>query len=201
MDPIYTLSMDVHQSWLVRPHESQHDLDNIHLATLSPRDAARGVEALFRLDYLVVEGHSRETTTQSPPRGVQLQLTTIGEKAQPIADTLIVANLGYFQFKAKPGVYRLEIREGRGREIFALDSAGGAGWDSPSVAEAGADVALAGFDGITLYPRFSRNPGKEKSDVLDAADPEEEQSGSIVDKVSQYVFLNICHHLLTLTLV
>ncbi|KAH7098401.1 UDP-glucose:glycoprotein glucosyltransferase-domain-containing protein, partial [Auriculariales sp. MPI-PUGE-AT-0066] len=178
VDPILTLSMDVHQSWLVRPHESQHDLDNIHLASLSARDAARGVEALFRLDYLVVEGHARESNTNTPPRGLQLQLTTIGNNSQPIADTLVVANLGYLQFKAKPGVYSMEIREGRGRDIFALDSAGNEGWNSASAEEAGANVALASFDGITLYPRFSRLPGKETAD--------KEGEGGIVDKVSQF---------------
>ncbi|KAH7098875.1 UDP-glucose:glycoprotein glucosyltransferase-domain-containing protein [Auriculariales sp. MPI-PUGE-AT-0066] len=188
VDPILTLSMDVHQSWLVRPHESQHDLDNIHLASLSARDAARGVEALFRLDYLVVEGHARESNTNTPPRGLQLQLTTIGNNSQPIADTLVVANLGYLQFKAKPGVYSMEIREGRGRDIFALDSAGNEGWNSASAEEAGANVALASFDGITLYPRFSRLPGKETADVLNASDDEEEKEGEggIVDKVSQF---------------
>jgi len=185
VDPIYTLGMDVHQSWLVRPHESQHDLDNIHLATLSGRDAVRGVEALFRLDYLVVEGHAREKVSSNPPRGLQLQLTTIGAETKTIADTLVVANLGYFQFKAKPGVYQLEIREGRGRGIFSMDSAGSEGWDSPKVVDRGAHVALASFDGITLFPVFSRHPGQEKADVLEAPEADEEPTG-FVDKVQQF---------------
>ena len=37
-------------------------------------------------------------------------------------DTPIVKNLGYLQFKATPGLYHLEVREGRGREVFARSS-------------------------------------------------------------------------------
>ncbi|EJD40203.1 hypothetical protein AURDEDRAFT_70440 [Auricularia subglabra TFB-10046 SS5] len=179
VDPIYTLGMDVHQSWLVRPHESQHDLDNIHLASLSGRDAVRGVEALFRLDYLVVEGHAREAGTNAPPRGLQLQLNTIGDNSVAIADTQVVANLGYLQFKAKPGIFRLEIREGRGRDIYNLDSVGNEGWESPLVTQVGANIALAGFDGITLYPRFSRKPGMEKTDVLEVPEDAPEEPGFV----------------------
>src|ERR1700733_1301808 len=90
-DPIYTLSMDVAQSWLTRPYESPHDLDNIHLAALSPAEQTKGVEAVFELDFLVIEGHAREPNN-APPRGVQLQLTPIGSTV-PIADTLVMANL------------------------------------------------------------------------------------------------------------
>lgn len=183
-DPIYTLGMDVHQSWLVRPHESQHDLDNIRLASLTGRDAIRGVEALFRLDYLVVEGHARETTTQQPPRGLQLELATVGEDSTPVSDTQVVANLGYLQFKAKPGIYRLEIREGRGRDIYNLDSVGNEGWDSPLVSEVGSHISLAAFDGVTLYPRFSRRPGMEHEDVLEVAEAPQKDAG-LVDKVTQ----------------
>ena len=51
--------MDVPQSWLVRPREALYDLDNIQLGSLFEEDRGRGVEAVFNLDYLVVEGHAR----------------------------------------------------------------------------------------------------------------------------------------------
>ena len=132
IDPIYTLAMDVPTAWLVRPSEALYDLDNIQLGKLFPGDNA--VEAIFQLDYIVIEGHARESTTQTAPRGLQVQLVT-GDGAQ-IDDTQVVANLGYFQFKAKPGVFQLEIRPGRGRTVFKLDSAGNEGWESPTVEEA-----------------------------------------------------------------
>jgi len=166
-DPVYTLAMDVPQAWLVRPQISHHDLDNIQLSSLAESERSHGVEAIFSLDYLVIEGHARGTT-KAPVRGLQLQLLASGNV--PVADTLVVDNLGYLQFKAKPGVFQLDIREGRGREIFELESAGNEGWHSPSVEKAGATIVLASFEGVTIYPRFARRSGMEGEDVLDVVD-------------------------------
>ncbi|PPQ88795.1 hypothetical protein CVT25_010481 [Psilocybe cyanescens] len=180
VDPIYTLAMDVPTAWLARPREALYDLDNIQLGKLFPGDTA--VEAVFDLDYIVIEGHAREIANQVP-RGVQLQLAT-GDGV-PVDDTQVVANLGYFQFKAKPGVFKLEIREGRGRKIFKLDSAGNEGWDSPSVEEAGAEITVTSFEGLTLYPRLSRNPGMELAEVLEEEEKEEESKGIFEDLSSR----------------
>lgn len=175
IDPIYTLAMDVPSSWLVRPRESLYDLDNIQLGQLLPQDDS--VKAIFSLDALILDGHAREVTTQAPPRGVQLQLVTPTPNGEtvPIQDTLVVANLGYFQFRVGPGVFGLEIREGRGRKIYTMESVGGLGWESPTVEEAGSEVALTSFEGVTLYPRLRRQPGMEREDVL--AEPAESGSG------------------------
>ncbi|KAF7983169.1 hypothetical protein HWV62_23402 [Athelia sp. TMB] len=164
VDPIYTLGMDVPQAWLVRPREALYDLDNIQLSALSKEDTVKGVQALFELDFLVAEGHARHTNSNSPPRGVQLQLTN--GNGTSIDDTQIVATLGYLQFKATPGVFQLEIREGRGRDIFELESAGNDGWESPSVEAVGSEITVTSFEGITLYPRLQRRPGMETEDVL-----------------------------------
>ncbi|KAJ3728096.1 hypothetical protein DFJ43DRAFT_1085879 [Lentinula guzmanii] len=143
LEPIY------HWPWTYLLHGS-FDL----LGNLAPEDSS--VDTIFDLDYIVVEGHARDTTTQSPP---------------------VVANLGYFQFKTKPGVFKLEIREGRGRDIYVTDSVGNEGWDSPSVNEVGNEITVTSFEGQTLYPRFSRLPGMEREDVL--AEEEEEESSSV----------------------
>ncbi|EKM57416.1 glycosyltransferase family 24 protein [Phanerochaete carnosa HHB-10118-sp] len=179
-DPIYTLAMDIPPSWFVRPREATYDLDNILLSGLGKHERAQGVYALFELDYLVIEGHAREDGTLTPPRGLQLQL--INGEGNAIADTLVVANLGYLQFRAKPGVFGLEIRPGRGREIFELESAGSEGWNSPTADQAGNEITLMSFEGLTLYPRMRRSPGMELVDVL--APPRlDEQDGTIVDKL------------------
>lgn len=182
-EPIYTLGMDVPSSWLVRPREASYDLDNIQLGRLAPEDSVRGVEAIFDLDYLVIEGHARDTHTNSPPRGLQLQL--IDNDSSPIDDTQVVANLGYLQFKAKPGVFRLEIREGRGRDIFEMESVGNDGWESPSVEEIGDEITLTSFEGLTLYPRLRRVPGMETEDVLAEPEEEPEDSGLAEDLISR----------------
>lgn len=166
-DPIYTLAMDVPPSWLVRPREALYDLDNIVLSALSGSERAKGVRAVFSLDYLVIEGHARESNTLTPPRGLQMQLVT--SNSTPIADTLVVANLGYLQFRTIPGVFRLEIRPGRGRDVYEMESVGNEGWDSPYIQEAGDEITLMSFEGLTLYPRVKRRAGMESVDVL--ADP------------------------------
>ncbi|PCH34985.1 glycosyltransferase family 24 protein [Wolfiporia cocos MD-104 SS10] len=181
IEPIYTLAMDVPQSWLVRPREALHDLDNILLNALSARDRTQGIRATFDLDYLVVEGHARDTLTNAPPRGVQLQLSD--NSGTPIADTQVVANLGYLQFRTKPGVFKLEIRPGRGREIFKMESVGNEGWNSPAVDDVGDEITLTSFEGLTLYPRLSRRPGMERGDVLAEVAAVKPTSGGFFDEI------------------
>ena len=175
--------MDVPQSWMVRPREALYDLDNIHLISLPLAERAVGVRAVYSLDYLVIEGHAREEVTNAPPRGVQLQLTT--NAGLPIADTLVTANLGYLQFRTKPGVYRLEIRPGRGREIFKMESAGNEGWNSKTVEEGGQEITLTSFEGVTLYPRLARLPGMERADVLAPSHSDSYGQGVIENIVSR----------------
>ncbi|KAG6918623.1 hypothetical protein DXG01_013034 [Tephrocybe rancida] len=186
-EPIYTLAMDVPSSWLVRPREALYDLDNIQLGNLSPED--NGVKAVFDLDYLVVEGHAREAHNNSPPRGVQLELLRGGEEASAIDDTQVVANLGYFQFKAKPGVFGLEIRKGRGRDVYEMESAGNEGWDSPSTGESGNEITLTSFEGLTLYPRLARKPNMEKADVLTQPQPDSNLGSFFGDLTSRVASL------------
>ncbi|KAJ6626996.1 glycosyltransferase family 24 protein [Mycena sp. CBHHK59/15] len=181
IEPIYTLAMDVPPSWLVRPREALYDLDNIQLGNLSPQD--HSVDAVFDLDYLVVEGHARDPLTNAPPRGVQLQL--LNGDSSPIDDTQVVANLGYLQFKAKPGVFQLEIRKGRGRDIFVMESVGNEGLESRTVAEVGNEIAVTSFEGLTIYPRLSRLPGKETEDVLDVPVEDPKAPGLLKDLASR----------------
>jgi UDP-glucose:glycoprotein glucosyltransferase len=82
-----------------------------------------------------------------------------------------MANLGYFQFKATPGVYQLAIRPGRGTEVFDMKSVGAEGWDSPGVEVTGYGVSLTSFEGVTILPRFERREGMERENVLVDAPP------------------------------
>lgn len=178
--------MDVPQSWLVRPREALYDLDNLQLSAIPLADRTNGVRAVFGLDHLVIEGHAREEVTNAAPRGVQLQLTT--NAGVPIADTLVVANLGYLQFRTKPGVFGLEIRPGRGREIFRMESVGNEGWNSRTVEAGGQEITLTSFEGLTLYPRLARLPGMERADVLARTNPRETHEHDwLGDIMSRYV--------------
>lgn len=178
--PIYTLGMDVPKAWLARPREALHDLDNIQLSGLAPEEV---VEATYELDYLVIEGHARDTLTNSPPRGLQLQLKT--DNSTSVGDTQVMANLGYLQFRATPGMYHLEIRPGRGKELFDMESVGNEGWDSPTVQQIGDEITLTDFEGLTVYPRLARVPGKGHYDVLaDLTFEDDDEPDGLLDDIA-----------------
>lgn len=159
-DSLLTLGMDVIQSWLVTPKASIHDLDNIR-----PSNLAKGVDALFELKNILIEGHAFDVTTNSPPSGLQLLLGANNYPA--MVDTIVMANLGYFQLKANPGVWTLQLREGKSKEIYDILSVGSEGWFSRSVNETGYEIVLNSFEGPIIYPRFVRKPGKENENIKD----------------------------------
>ena len=178
-EALLNLGLDVPPAWLVTPKESIFDLDNIKLSAV--KDGSN-VDATYELENILIEGHSRDTTNGPPPRGVQLLLGT--EKNPHFADTIIMANLGYFQFKANPGYWSLQLQPGRSTQIFTIDSAGQKGY-SAQPGDASTDIALLSFQGKTLYPRLSRNPGQESEDVLE--EPEKPSAAqAYLTKASKY---------------
>ncbi|VDP91336.1 unnamed protein product [Echinostoma caproni] len=103
--PILTLGMDAPHGWMVAAVEAVHDLDNLRLA-----DVYGVVEAVYELEYLLLEGHCFTEGSMKPPRGLQLTLGPASDLNQH--DTIVMANLGYFQLKAGPGNWHLRIRAG-----------------------------------------------------------------------------------------
>ncbi|KPM37451.1 UDP-glucose:glycoprotein glucosyltransferase [Neonectria ditissima] len=168
-EALLTAGMDVPPAWLVAAKASVQDLDNIKLSS-----AKGDVDATYELENILIEGHSRDGK-RGAPKGAQLVLAT--EKDPLVTDTIIMANLGYFQFKANPGFYNIQLKEGRSAEIFDIESVGAQGY-SAVPGDEGTDVALMDFQGTTLYPRVNRKPGMEEADVLD----ESESDGGIVAK-------------------
>lgn len=166
-EALLTAAMDVPPAWLVSAKSSVYDLDNIKLST-----SKSDVDAVYELEHILIEGHSRETEGGAP-RGTQLVLKTTGDEY--VADTLVMANLGFFQFKANPGVYNIELQEGRSADIYTIESIGSQGYNAVE-GDANTRVVLMDFEGTTLYPRLKRKPGKEEDDVL------EEPEGNIVSK-------------------
>lgn len=170
-EALLNLGMDVPAQWLVAPKVSIHDLDNIKLSNVKS-----DIDAEYELEHILIEGHSRETQGGSAPRGAQLVLSTTREPH--FADTIIMANLGYFQFKANPGYYNIALQEGRSDEIFSIDGLGVTGW-AANAADTSKSVALMSFQGATLYPRLSRKLGQEEEDVLEV------KSKSALDNVAK----------------
>ncbi|KAI0002384.1 glycosyltransferase family 24 protein [Xylariaceae sp. FL0662B] len=162
-EALLNLGMDVSPAWLVAAKDSVHDLDNLKLSSIKT-----DVDAVYELEHILIEGHSRESSGGAP-RGVQLLLGT--ERDPHFDDTIIMANLGYFQFKANPGYYNIHLKEGRSSEIFDIVSVGAKGYNAIPGDE-GTEVALMDFQGATLYPRLKRKAGMELEDVLDESGSE-----------------------------
>jgi UDP-glucose:glycoprotein glucosyltransferase len=175
-DALLTMAMDMPPAWLVAPKDSVHDLDNIKLSSTQGKD----IEATYELESILIEGHSRDVTVGTAPRGAQLVLGT--NKDQHFADTIIMANLGYFQFKAKPGFYNLTLQKGRSEEIFKIDSAGTLGY-SPQTGDETTEIALTSFRGATIFPRLSRRAGMEDEDVLESAKTTTDHITDKADKI------------------
>ncbi|KAJ2723390.1 killer toxin resistant protein [Coemansia sp. Benny D115] len=169
-DPLLTLGMDVPSAWLVTAVESVHDLDNIRLSSLKASTDS-GISAVYKLVNILVEGHLVDTSIRSPARGLEVQLGTALDKA--MTDTIVMANLGYLQLKANPGVWRFSIRSGRSADIYKIDHIGEGRWNYAAAKQTGPDqedrrpVVVTSFRGTTIFPLVSKRAGKEKEDVLE----------------------------------
>ncbi|KAJ1647018.1 killer toxin resistant protein [Coemansia asiatica] len=173
-DPLLTLGMDVPSAWLVSAIESVHDLDNIRLSSL--KDQSTGISAIYKLVNILVEGHLVDTNSRSPARGLEVQLGTFSNPA--MTDTIVMANLGYLQLKANPGVWAFSIRPGRSKDIYRLDNIGTGRWDYAAAAkqiDAGKEdyrpVVVNSFSGNTVFPLVSKRAGRENDDVLEDTGP------------------------------
>ncbi|KAK3695933.1 killer toxin resistant protein [Vermiconidia calcicola] len=176
-EALLNMGMDLPPSWLVSPKETIHDLDNIKMSAVR---SGTDIEAIYELEHILIEGHSRDVTLGPPPRGAQLVLST--DLDPHFADTIIMANLGYFQFKGNPGVYNLALQKGRSEETFNIDSAGTMGY-SAQPGDNGTEIALMSFRGATLFPRLSRKPGMEDEDVLEPSKSALENLAEGADKI------------------
>ncbi|XP_035762576.1 UDP-glucose:glycoprotein glucosyltransferase 2 isoform X3 [Neolamprologus brichardi] len=157
--PLLTLNMITPESWMVQAVRSPYDLDNIHL-----QEVNRVVAAEFELEHLLLEGHCFDLSTGQPPRGLQF---TLGMSRDPLMyDTIVMANLGYFQLKANPGAWILRLRKGRSEEIYQILTHDGT--DSP--ADAGdVIVVLNSFHSKIIKVRVQKKADKLGEDLLSEA--------------------------------
>ncbi|KAJ2502656.1 killer toxin resistant protein [Coemansia sp. RSA 1972] len=180
-DPLLTLGMDVPASWLVTATDSVHDLDNIRLSSVRS-----DISATFRLMHILVEGHLMDTHSRKPARGLEVRLGTVDDAA--MTDTIVMANLGYLQLKAGPGVWQFSVRPGRSADIYRIDHIGSDGWNYSAAKQATEEdkrpVLVTSFSGTTVFPLVSKRPGRESDDVLDtAASPQATASSGIWGKL------------------
>ncbi|XP_043104748.1 UDP-glucose:glycoprotein glucosyltransferase 1 isoform X4 [Puntigrus tetrazona] len=154
--PLLTFNMITPESWMVEAVRSPYDLDNIHL-----QEVSGVVNAEYELEYLLLEGHCFDLSTGQPPRGLQF---TLGMRQEPlIHDTIVMANLGYFQLKANPGAWILRLREGRSEDIYQIQAHDGT--DSP-VDAGDVIVVLNSFHSKIIKVRVQKRPDKLNEDLL-----------------------------------
>ncbi|KNC97316.1 uncharacterized protein SPPG_07245 [Spizellomyces punctatus DAOM BR117] len=185
-EPLYTLGMDVASSWLVFPSRSIHDLDNIRLSTLTNR--RKGVDAEFLLENILVEGHARDSRTNGPPRGLQFVLGT--KQSPSMYDTITMANLGYLQLKANPGVWHLRFREGRSRELYEFESITDTleAQTTTLAGEDGPTIVVNSFEGVTVLPVVKKKLGREQEDILAVENAESGEGKGLWNQIKANFF-------------
>ncbi|WFD29914.1 killer toxin resistant protein [Malassezia sp. CBS 17886] len=162
---VLTMQMDAPRTLVTMAHTAVYDLDNIQLDRLQGVAArAAGVQVVYGVTGVLMEGHARDAHGAAP-RGLQLVLRT-ADGAQHL-DTIIMENLGYFQFRAQPGRWLLAVRAGRSAELYTLASIGAPGALGAPVADTGAGIVLDDALGVTLYPLFERRPGTDALLLVD----------------------------------
>ncbi|VUZ57741.1 unnamed protein product [Hymenolepis diminuta] len=156
-ESLLTLGVDAPHNWMVAPIRAEEDLDNLRLGEIASRTGNQRVDAEFELEYLLLEGHCLDNSTRQPPRGLQFTLGTA--EMLDRYDTIVMANLGYFQLKANPGAWHLNLREGSSREIYNI--IGHEYADSPL----GSPSLIAVID--SFRPKIIRVDVQKKLDHLD----------------------------------
>lgn len=156
-----TMNLDVPEPWLVQPVVAVHDLDNILLENLGD---TRTLQAVFELEALVLTGHCAEKD-RDPPRGLQLIL---GTKNTPhLVDTIVMANLGYWQMKVSPGVWYLQLAPGRSSELYHFRDGDDDGSQENSLSKR---ITINDLRGRVVHLEVVKKKGKEQEKLLISAD-------------------------------
>ncbi|CAM9347814.1 unnamed protein product [Chrysoparadoxa australica] len=122
---VLTQRLDTPEAWNVQATSAQQDLDNMVCDSNSCGDnGTRTTYATYTLKHMLVAGECLEATQASsltPPQGLQLLLRSTSHQAGAIVpDTLVMQNFGYFQLKANPGAWKIELAAGDASLIFAM---------------------------------------------------------------------------------
>lgn len=113
---------------------------------------------------------------RDPPRGLQFIL---GTKQRPhLVDTLVMANLGYWQMKVSPGVWYLQLAPGRSADLYELP---------PKL------IAIDSLRGKLMHIEVQKKKGKEHEDLLNAADDYHFQEKTVCFLFSYWDTFEILH--------
>lgn len=158
--------MDVPYKWIVMASAAVHDLDNIRLDA-AEKSGDASVDAVFRLEHILVEGNCYDEITMEPPRGLELELTPSAAPTALVSDTLVMSNYGYFQLKAVPGIWDLHVRKGGRSALLYSIKEGTASSNNGSQEDGkGIVVVVNSMDGATVEIYAKKNEGHERESLL-----------------------------------
>jgi len=171
---LLTMSMQVPDGWQVASKLAPHDLDNILLDDLSTRSTVE-----YNVEHLLLEGQCLDADKQEPPAGLQLELANVSNSR--IQDTIVMYNLGYWQLKAGPGVWRVRVPPNRHGDIYSIEGS--------QKDHSGAEFKLFpvySFQSAPSLLRMHRRKGMERADLLEEVDEggAEDTPGGLLDKIS-----------------
>ena len=179
---LYVAGIDSPDSWIVMTEECSFDPDNVQFSRISHLFQGNEADILYKLSHILIDGHAQDLTTRAPPRG--LQITLKSPNGELLDETIVMANLGYFQFKAQPGLWNFAIKEGNSDKVFKLQSIDTIGTSS----ESSEFLVMADIDGLTIFPKFERKHGMRDVDVLSLPEPREKSKPSIFNQIKEVVF-------------
>lgn len=149
--------MDTPESWLVTPTIARYDLDNIKLEDIDDKL----VFAQFELASIIMEGNCYEYG--NPPRGLELELRSSNNTRR---DTIVMSNYGYFQLKANPGIWELQLKE-NSRSKLLYKFVGGE-----------SKMFIDSFEGVVKHVNVQKYPERMHEQLL-SDDPVPDYWGSI----------------------
>ena len=165
--------LDTPDAWLVGATVASLDLDNLKLEDLG--NALSTLYAEFEIESLIVSGSCVDKTAaemwnynEYHPNGLQLMLGTANSPR--LVDTMVMSNLGYFQLKARPGIFNLDLVPGCSESMFGIANA----------AEKPNKITVSSFDGILDYTFTVERKDKEDGGVLECEKRSDEKRKAAV---------------------
>lgn len=128
---VLTVRTDVPESWNTQAMIASQDIDNLNCDASSCGDAPLKSDpvpnltrVVYKLKNLLVAGQCYELSEDSrpsPPKGLQLTLSTNTIDGVFQTDSLVMQNYGYFQLQANPGLWYLNLASGQPSAEFSID--------------------------------------------------------------------------------
>lgn len=158
-ETLFTSDLDIPHSWIALAKESKYDLDNIKL-DLTEEEYVKGT---YELNNIIIEGYSEVANSELLPNGIQLELLkSEADILKVYSDTSVMANFGYFQLKANPGIWDLRIKpKSKSYKVFgfsdSFDLNGDLHENIEYVDNHKLHLALMTMDGIIFQQKFEKN--------------------------------------------